>query len=420
VRRLSGLASLPLDSTGALLKKYLQSQPQSLWSNSYAPQRSCELFNIQTGALIKEWLQAFFEYKNKLNSEEDSLNEVEYEKSNRIYRNIRDNQWELLALIVRGRPGVGKTSAIRAVAREMDIDLQECGSDYNQTKYLKEKHESTQSESVKNAYTKKPKVEKNAQMITKFMPAIEKEKPKENKQAQMVHSVSVIFPETEAHKFYNELGRCVSLSKIPFILTNSGEKIPKECDKYDIIDFESGEHERIHKVLWTITHLETLLPLAKAKEVQPEHLFEEINDQLEGFEWRELCTLEQIKEICELCSYRLDCTLTFLQHNRHRLPSAASLPFQLQKYRALNEDQLLEEIKFIDFQKLNHCSLDGPSHEKVEEPSNTQESTECEKTPKADKEVSLEQYRQRIHLMALEDTARPVPDSHLLRHSYDS
>jgi len=48
-------------------------------------------------------------------------------------------------LIVRGRPGVGKTSAVRAVAKELNIDLQECGSDYNQTKYLKEKNESTQS-----------------------------------------------------------------------------------------------------------------------------------------------------------------------------------------------------------------------------------------------------------------------------------
>lgn len=42
-----------------------------------------------------------------------------------------------MALIVRGRPGIGKTAAIRAVAHEMDIDLHECGNDYNQTKYLK-------------------------------------------------------------------------------------------------------------------------------------------------------------------------------------------------------------------------------------------------------------------------------------------
>lgn len=71
-------------------------------------------------------------------AEEDSMfSSMEAEKSNRIYQNIRENQWALLALIVRGRPGVGKTSAIRAVAAEMKIDMQECGSDYNQTKYLK-------------------------------------------------------------------------------------------------------------------------------------------------------------------------------------------------------------------------------------------------------------------------------------------
>lgn len=56
----------------------------------------------------------------------------------------------------------------------MDIDLQECGNEYNQAKYLKEKNESTQSESVKTAYIKKAKIEKNAQMITKFMTPVEK------------------------------------------------------------------------------------------------------------------------------------------------------------------------------------------------------------------------------------------------------
>ena len=69
-----------------------------------------------------------------------------------------NNHWQLSALVVRGRPGIGKTSAIRAVAHEMAIDLQECGNHFNQTKYLKEKNESTQSESVKTAISKKVKV----------------------------------------------------------------------------------------------------------------------------------------------------------------------------------------------------------------------------------------------------------------------
>lgn len=60
-------------------------------------------------------------------------------------------------------------------------------------------------------------------MITKFMnPPAEKEGPKENKKMQMIHNISLVFPESDAHKFYNELSRCVSLSKIPFIVTNSG------------------------------------------------------------------------------------------------------------------------------------------------------------------------------------------------------
>ena len=53
-------------------------------------------------------------------------------------------------------------------------------------------------------------------------PPVEKERPKENKKMQMIHNISSIFPETESQKFYNELARCVSNSKIPFIVTNSG------------------------------------------------------------------------------------------------------------------------------------------------------------------------------------------------------
>lgn len=98
------------------------------------------MFNAEAGEQIRRWLLAFFEYKNRMVSEDNSLSYQEDSRGNEAYRNIQDNQWKLQALIVRGRPGVGKTSAIRAVAKEMDIDLQECGSHYNQTKYLKEKN----------------------------------------------------------------------------------------------------------------------------------------------------------------------------------------------------------------------------------------------------------------------------------------
>ena len=75
---------------------------------------------MQAGRKIKDWLNAFFEYKNKICEESDSfVNDYESEKSCKIYKNIRENQWQLLALVVRGRPGTGKTSAVRAIAHEM-------------------------------------------------------------------------------------------------------------------------------------------------------------------------------------------------------------------------------------------------------------------------------------------------------------
>ena len=59
----------------------------------------------------------------------------------------------------------------------MGYELQECGNDYNQTKYLREKNESTQSESVKTAMSQRTKVDPQAQMITKFMaPLAQKER----------------------------------------------------------------------------------------------------------------------------------------------------------------------------------------------------------------------------------------------------
>lgn len=127
----------------------------------------------------------------------------------------------------------------------MGIDLQECGNHYNQTKYLKEKNESTQSESVKTAISRKVRLEKNAQMITKFMAPVEREKASENRKGQMIHNVGEVFPEAEAGKFYNELSRCVELSKIPFIMTDSCERLPKECERYDVIDYDCGDSERI-------------------------------------------------------------------------------------------------------------------------------------------------------------------------------
>jgi len=56
--------------------------------------------------------------------EDSSFNYIRHEKKDVNYNNIRDNSWDLLALIIRGRPGVGKTSAEKAVVKEMDVHIQ--------------------------------------------------------------------------------------------------------------------------------------------------------------------------------------------------------------------------------------------------------------------------------------------------------
>jgi hypothetical protein len=77
-----------------ILKKYMQANSHSLWSTKYSPSECAELFNVKAGHKIKDWLNAFFEYKNKICEESDSfLNDFDEEKSCRVYKNIRENQW---------------------------------------------------------------------------------------------------------------------------------------------------------------------------------------------------------------------------------------------------------------------------------------------------------------------------------------
>ena len=366
--------ALPRELVKGLLHKYLQASSRALWSSKYAPNESSELFNERAGRKIRDWLGAFFEYKNKIGEESDSfLNDFSEEPSCRAYQSIRENQWLLLALVVRGRAGTGKAAAVRAVARELGVDLQECGNHYNQTKYLKEKNESTQSESVKTAISRKVRLEKNAQMITKFMAPLEREKASENRKGQLIHNVGEVFPEAEANKFYGELARCVELSKIPFIMTDSCERLPRECEKYDVIEYDCGEGERIEQVLWAIYHIEHTLALDSLAEVEEGGLFAAINQQTAGVQPRQLVPLQKVREVCALFNYRLDYIFTFLQ--QHALEATNLRPLFIEKYKNYTQETFLQEIPLLTFQQ--NGSLEEGKPEKAEESGlTTQESEE--------------------------------------------
>lgn len=192
----------------------------------------------------------------------------------------------------------------------------------------------------------------------------------------MIHNISIIHPVEEALKFYHELSRCVELSKIPFIMTNSGEKLPKECQKYDIIQFQEGSSERVDQILWVIYHFESLLLLNTAVEVKEEQVFEEIAHQIVLCQIKQLCSVDKIRDICILFSYRLDYIFTFLEHHRKNIASINVFPLLIDKYKHLNEDQLLEQILFIDFQKMRLANLTLHSLDKTEDNNNTQDSSE--------------------------------------------
>jgi hypothetical protein len=54
------------ESVRNMLKKYIQSNSHSLWTFKYTPDNCSEVFNNKAGEKIKDWLNAFFEYKNKV------------------------------------------------------------------------------------------------------------------------------------------------------------------------------------------------------------------------------------------------------------------------------------------------------------------------------------------------------------------
>lgn len=126
----SGLKASAVES---LLRKYLQSNSHSLWSNKYAPLCGEELFDSKAGHLIKEWLTAYFELRSQLTEDSESYPTPE----EGLLGKVKERNWKLAALVVQGEAGTGKSAAVRAVARAMGVELQECGNDYNQTKYLK-------------------------------------------------------------------------------------------------------------------------------------------------------------------------------------------------------------------------------------------------------------------------------------------
>jgi DNA polymerase III delta prime subunit len=50
---------------------------------------------------------------------------------------MREFNWKLRGLVLKGRPGVGKTNTIFATAKDLGYEIYPCGNECNQIKYLK-------------------------------------------------------------------------------------------------------------------------------------------------------------------------------------------------------------------------------------------------------------------------------------------
>lgn len=98
-------------------------------------------------------------------------------------------------------------------------------------------------------------------------------------------------------------------------MTDSCDKLPKECEKYDVIEYECGSNERIEEVLWAIYHIEHVLLLNNLVEIEEEGLFEAINQQIASIQPKQIASTHKIREVCTLFNYRLDYIFTFLQQH---------------------------------------------------------------------------------------------------------
>lgn len=71
-----------------------------------------------------------------------------------------------------------------------------------------------------------------------------------------MHNVNNFYPREEEAKFFNELNKTVESSKIPFIMSLTGDKLPEALKIYDVIEFEEASVEEISRLLFLIYHIE--------------------------------------------------------------------------------------------------------------------------------------------------------------------
>jgi len=161
------------------LLRFIFENPNESWHKVYKPLCCKDILNVKNTKYIKGWLEGFFkkarekgeskgrnngEYSSDFNSE--LFDETSKESHSRRYggnkANLqeiqeisRENKWKFNTLLIRGKQGIGKSTAVFSAAIDMEYEIIEINNSSKRSETaLKKIYEATQSQGMVSSHFK--------------------------------------------------------------------------------------------------------------------------------------------------------------------------------------------------------------------------------------------------------------------------
>ena len=148
------------------LLRFIFENPNESWHKVYKPLCCKDILNVKNTQYIKGWLEGFLkksrekndskcrngsEYSSDFNSElfdESSKDSHSRFKIRDFIREIsRDEKWKFNTLLIRGKQGIGKSTAVFSAATDMEYEIIEINNSSKRSeKALRKIYEATQSQ----------------------------------------------------------------------------------------------------------------------------------------------------------------------------------------------------------------------------------------------------------------------------------
>ncbi|KAL4493544.1 hypothetical protein ABPG72_004037 [Tetrahymena utriculariae] len=279
-----------------ILFRFITSSPFSMWSNLYSPQRVSQLIEESNGQLIQLWIRKYYKgIKDKLKGEslfgyvdsDDDFSEYLDNSSNnsnmneeytRLLNSNTCKNWKNKGniLIVNGREGCGKTTALKAAIKSLKMQIIEINNSMKRGGTdLKKITEITQSCVLQNGSSTNEKQynqNKKGTLNSFFVPVkkTHSQNTQENEQQDQINidakdsSKKVIYFRNFDIQldtlFQNEVLKLSENSKVPFILSISQDNESNlkgiSLQDKDIVQFQPISYEQITIFLYIIFEVE--------------------------------------------------------------------------------------------------------------------------------------------------------------------